>query len=83
MSKYALGAKHVAGCCMASLVMLAPLMAACADNMKTIRWKEETKLASGNTIIVERTETFRLVYAKYADAQPYWGQNRFEPRIIK
>lgn len=42
-------------------VFIAPL-AACS-NMKTVSWREEVRLHTGQVITVDRSETFRMVYS--------------------
>jgi len=57
--RYSVYAKRLFQLCAFCLAILTPLTA-CSD-MKTIKWREEVKLASGQMIIVERAEDYRLV----------------------
>src|ERR1039457_2516019 len=61
ISNYSRHAGHFMQLCCFCLVALIPL-AACSQ-MKTITWREQVKLSDGQIIVVERTATFRNVYA--------------------
>ena len=52
-------ARRLAQLCGLCFAFLLPLTA--CSQMKTIKWKEEVRLASGQVIIVQRAEDYRLV----------------------
>ena len=54
---HATSAKRLAQLCGLCLAFLLPLTA--CSQMKSIKWKEEVRLASGRVIIVQRTEDYR------------------------
>jgi hypothetical protein len=50
-------------CQLLGLLLMAVIPLTACSQMKTITWKEEVKLLSGQVIVVERSEDFRQVYA--------------------
>lgn len=55
--------KNILRFCLLCIVMSKPLTACSEEDMKTVKWREEVKLASGQIIIAEQTETYRTEQA--------------------